>query len=438
MLSYMRCAVFAALALAAIPSLAADAELAGQVEQLVAQLDDRDGAERDAAEKALIELGLASQADGGEAFLALLPESSEEMAQETATRLERIRGEVQSRLARQMVVETRVTLDVTDAPLDDVLVTLQEQTGNRVVDQRDQYGQDAPEKRVTLKVDDVPFWSALDQILDQANMAPYPYAEEGVLALVERDQGVLRRFGRATYAGPFRLEPTQAAARRGLRNPDQSGLEVDLEISWEPRLRPVALVQSAADLAATSDDGLEVPATAEENVFNVEVPSGSFGAEVTIPLRLPAREAATLQSLRGKLTALTPGRVADLRFDDLANAADAVQEVGGVTVTLNRVVQNQALWEVHMRVRVESIDGGSEVQRGWVFQNVTFLEGAGGEILDHAGFETTLQNRSEVGFAYFFELPEGTEIGDYTWVYRTPAAIVELPVEYELNDIPLP
>ena len=49
-----------------------------------------------------------------------------------------------------------------------------------------------------------------------------------------------------------------------------------------------------------------------------------------------------------------------------------------------------------------------------------------------------MQNERETGFAYFFELPEGADIADYTWVYRTPAAIVELPVEYELEEIPLP
>jgi hypothetical protein len=409
-----------------------------RVLELVQRLEAREAADRDAAEKALVALGLESK-DGGEAFLALLPTPSEDMSQEAATRLGRIRGEVQTRLAQQMVVQTRVTFDVKDAPLADVLAEIEKQTGNRVIDNREQYGQEAPEKRVTLKVDDEPFWSALDKILDQTNLAPYPYADEPALALVEREQGMLRRFERAAYAGPFRIEPLRVALERGLRNPAMSGLELDLEISWEPRLRPAALAQAASELKAQTDDDLDVPATAEdEEAFNVEVPSGSFGAEVTVPLRLPARKAGAIKSLRGRLMALVPGRIAELTFDDLAAASDVSQEVGGVTVTLNRVVQNQALWEVHMRIGVDSLQGASDVQRGWVFQNVAFLRNAAGETVDNAGFETTMQNQRETGFAYFFELPEGTQIGDYTWVYRTPAALVDLPVEYELKDIPLP
>ncbi len=429
----------AALSLPGFAMAAAD-ELAAKVERLVTQVDAREAAEREEAEKALIELGLESK-DGGEAFLALLPAASEDMSQEAATRLARVRGEVQTRLATQMVEQTRLSLDVKDAPLGEVLAEIEKQTGNRVIDNREQYGQDAPEKRITIKVDDEPFWAALDKILDEVNMAPYPYADEAALALVEREQGVLRRAGRATYAGPFRLEPIRVATERGLRNPDVSGLELDLEISWEPRLRPVALSQSAADLTAEADDDLEIPSRMEEmegDVFDVEVPSGSFGAEVTVPLRLPAREAGTLKSVRGRMSALVPGRMAELRFDKLAEAADTTQEVGGVAVTLNRVTQNQALWEIHMRVRVDSLEGSGDVRSGWVFQNATFLEDGQGERIDHAGFETTMQNERETGFAYFFELPEGTEIGDYTWVYRTPAAIVNLPVEYELQDIPLP
>lgn len=418
-------------------ALAADESLTDEVEKLVAQMDDRDAAQREAAELALVELGVAAK-DGGEEFFALLPTPNDAMSQETATRLARIREVVQAKLGERAVVQSRVTLDLADVPLADVLKEIEKQTGNRLVDGREANGQDAPELKVTIKLSDVPFWQALDEVLDQVNMSPYPYgAEEGGLSLVARDQGVLRRAGRATYAGPFRIEPMRAASDRGLRNPDSSGLDVDLEVSWEPRLRPVALSQSAEDLAVVADDELEIPATSEGELFNVEVPADATGAEVTLSLRLPAREAKNLKSLKGRMTALVPSRLADVRFENLADGGEQSREIGGVTVTLKRVAQNQSLWEIHMRIAINSQDG-ADVQRGWVFQNETYLEGAGGERVEHGGFETTMQSERETGFAYFFELPEGADIGDYAWVYRTPAGIVELPVDYELEDIPLP
>lgn len=432
---------WAAVAVALLASVqtafAADEKLADDVKKLVAQMDDRDAAQREAAELALVELGAAAK-DGGEEFFTLLPTPSDDMSQETATRLARIREVVQAKLGERVVVQSRVTLDFTDAPLADVLKEIEKQTGNRLVDGRETNGQDAPELKVTIKVADVPFWQALDEVLDQVNLAPYPYGgEEGGLSLVVRDQGVLRRAGRATYAGPFRIEPTRAAADRGLRNPDSSGLDVDLEVSWEPRLRPVALAQDAEDLEVKSDDELEIPATSEGELFNVEVPADATGAEVTLSLRLPAREAKNLKLLKGRMTALVPSRVADVRFENLADGAEQSREIGGATVTLKRVTQNQSLWEIHMRIAIDSQDGAN-VQRGWVFQNETYLEGPDGDRIEHGGFETTMQSDRETGFAYFFELPEGGDISEYTWIYRTPAGIVQLPVEYELADIPLP
>ena len=137
------------------------------------------------------------------------------------------------------------------------------------------------------------------------------------------------------------------------------------------------------------------------------------------------------------MSALVPERIVEFQFTDLAKAKGVEQQQGGVKVILDGTRKNQALWEVHMRVQVESEEAGLKSHRGWVFQNMTYLLDREGEIVDHAGFETTRQSEREIGLAYFFDLPDD-EIGKYTWVYRTPAAIVRVSVEYELKDIPLP
>jgi hypothetical protein len=416
-----------------------DGAAADRIDELVAQLDADEVAEREAAEKELVELGLKGTADTVDAFLNQLPKPDDRMPQEVQTRLARVASEVRKRIATQAVEGTRLTLDVTEAPLEEVLKTIEKQTGNQLTDHREQFGQEAMEKKVTLKIDDEPFWSGLDKMLDAIQMQPYAFSGEETLGLVERDQGALRRAGRgAVYAGPFRIEATNVTAQRGLRAPDQSGLRIDLEIAWEPRLKPIALTQASSDVKVIADDGREVAAASQEAAFDVEIEAGSHASEVTLPLQLPAREAKTLATLTGKLTALVPGRIVELRFDKLAGAKEISQEAGGVTVVLDRAVKNQALWEIHMRIKIESLEAGLESHRGWVFQNITFLEDKTGERLDNAGFETTMQTESEAGFVYLFELPEGREIGDYTWVYRTPAAIISMPVEYKLEEVPLP
>jgi hypothetical protein len=124
------------------------------------------------------------------------------------------------------------------------------------------------------------------------------------------------------------------------------------------------------------------------------------------------------------------------RFDDLMTSIGKSERRGGVQVTIDDVRKNNAIWEVHMRLSLDEDNEALQSHRGWAFQNVSYLVGTDGEPIDNAGFETTRQTRNELGVAYLFDLPEGIE--GLSWVYETPAAIVEMPLEYELTDIELP
>ena len=75
-----------------------------------------------------------------------------------------------------------------------------------------------------------------------------------------------------------------------------------------------------------------------------------------------------------------------------------------------------------------------ESHQGWVFQNQVYLENEKGEREESIGLETMQQDNSKVTIRYLFiEDP-----GNRTLVYKTPAAIVKMPVTIELKKIPLP
>jgi hypothetical protein len=213
---------------------------------------------------------------------------------------------------------------------------------------------------------------------------------------------------------------------------------VQLEVAWEPRLRPLAVTQLAADVHAKCDDGLETPSLAEEVVFDREISAGHHAVEATLPFQLPARRATALATLSGTFTTLVPTRIAEFQFKDLDQAREVTQEDGGVAVTLAQMRKNQDVWEIHMRIAVESDVEALHSHRGWVFENVAELRDGEGNVIENAGLETTMQTADEAGLAYFYELPEGVDVADCTWAYRTPAAIEEVAVEYELRDVMLP
>lgn len=415
----------------------ADKELGRQISRLVQQLDDDRAAERDAAAKQLLELAGATT-DETDRFLELLPQENEQMPLAVRDRLSKIRNEVEERVAKAATTGTTVTFTANNLPLSDVFAAIEKQTGNRMIDNREDQGNEpgANKTQVTIDLKDEPFWSAIDQILDQAKLGVYSYGGENALSIVSTGASGGLRHGRAYYNGPFRIEAVEVQGQRNLRQPEQKSLKLQLEIAWEPRLRPIALSQPAADLKATTDQGSELTLAQPDAVLDVEVPGGTQAAEIILPFELPPRDVKQITSLRGKLLALVPGRQVKFQFHDLGNAAGKTQRRGGVQVTIDDVRKNNEIWEVHMRLALDEDNGALQSHRDWVFQNVSVLVDKDGNTIDNAGLETTRQTRNEVGVAYLFDLPNGIE--GLSWVYETPAAIVELPVEYELNDIELP
>ena len=420
-----------------VTSSQADAELAQQINRLVEQLDDDRAAERDAAEAKLLEIAGTTATDI-DRFLELLPEENDQMPLGVRDRLTTIREQVENRVAKAAVIGTKITLSAKQMPLAETFAEIEKQTGNNLVDNRQGDAPDAAAMsgNVTIELRDEPFWPAVDQILDQLGLSVYNYGGMDALSLVSRPEYEGKRYGRATYSGPLRFEVIEIQSQRSLRQPDRKSLKVQLEVAWEPRLRPIALSQPVDDVTATTDTSEALSVSQPDAVMDVEVPDGTQAAEIILPFELPAREATKLSSLKGRLRALVPGRQVKFEFGDLASAAGKTQRRGGVQVTLDDVRKNNAIWEVHMRMALDEANNALESHRGWVFQNKSYMMGADGEPIENVGLETTRQSRNDVGVAYLFDLPAG--IDGLKWVYETPAAIVELPVEYEIKDIVLP
>ncbi len=330
-----------------------------QIGRLVGQLNDDRAAERDAAEKQLLELAGTSTAQSDH-FLALLPKDNDQMPLAVRDRLSRIRQQVEDRVAKSATSGTTVTLAAKNMPLAEVFKSIEQQTGDKFIDNREEQpdpGQKSPD--ITLDLKDEPFWPAIDRILDQAKLGVYSYGGEEALSIVARGNDDAPRKGRAIYQGPFRMEVLEAQAQRNLRQPNQTSLKLQLEVAWEPRLRPIALSQPVADVHATTDTGRELAISQPDAVQDVEVPNGTQAAEIVLPFELPARDAKKITSLHGKLHALVPGRHVKFQFDDVTKAAGKIQRLGGVQVTLDNVRKNSAVWEVHMRFALDEANGRS-------------------------------------------------------------------------------
>jgi hypothetical protein len=443
----------AGLTLGGVNPGATPRDLPARVAQLVRQLDAPQLADRSAAEEELVRLGPD--------VLPLLPQSSDPSRPEVEWRLRSVRLALQQAAAEASLEPSRVTLRGDALPLAKVLAAIEEQTHNRIIDSREDAGRltksadsvdgrqsgerltkssySTAGKMPALRVDfdKTPFWQAMDQVLDQAGLALYPFGDDHAARIVHADGAEASRSKRASYIGPFRLEVTSVLAQRDLRTPASRVLRLELEAAWEPRLRPIAFEHRLADLRAIDDRGRPLAARSPQADLEVPVEPGPIAKVFSIPLALPPRDAGKIARLHGTLRVLVPGKMETFRFEGLERGASIEKRIAGVTVLLEPVRKGQQGWEAPILVRFDRTQGALASHRNWILGNPAFLERRDGTRIAPGPLpETTQRDAAEVGIRYTFSL-DGP-IKDYAFVYQTPAMIFWTPLEYEIKDIPLP
>jgi hypothetical protein len=405
-----------------------DEGLRTDVRRLVRQLDAAELAQREAAEADLLKRGAA--------ILDLLPTPTDRTSAEVRQRLGRIRQKLQQQAADAAGRATTITLHADAMPLAKALAEFSRQSGNKIVDYRDSFGQPTPDVTVKVNFDKAPFWAALDQMLDQAGLTLYPFGEQPVVNVVAAtEKHPSPRAGRACYSGPFRFEPVRIVARRDPRE-DTGSLVLSVETLWEPRLRLIGLTQRMGDIAATDEKGR--PLAVADAEAQLEIPTGGRvpAVKIDLPFRLPSRDVHRIAKLKGKLQAMIPGKIETFRFGKLGEAKNVEQRIAGVTVTLEKVEKNNDAWEVRMRVQFDDAGDALASHRTWVFNNEAYLEGPDGKAIAYDTYETTRQTKNEVGVAYVFSTEQ--PLDKLTFVYKTPGAIINNTFDYELKDIELP
>ncbi|WP_145087615.1 hypothetical protein [Anatilimnocola aggregata] len=210
---------------------------------LVKQLDSNQLAQRDASEKELVALG----AD----VLEHLPVVNNRTPAEVRNRLTRVRAALLKIAVEAATRPATVSLDGEMNVLE-ALKKITEQTGNAFVDYRERFNQEEKNPKIKVSLEKVPFWQALDTVLDAAELSLYDYDDEAsALAFTNRDGAALKRTGQAFYSGLFRLEPSRIEAVRNLKNPASRSLRLTVDVAWEPR--PIVLQQPLAEVEAKDE-----------------------------------------------------------------------------------------------------------------------------------------------------------------------------------------
>ncbi len=295
-----------------------------RIARLIQQLGSRSYQEREVATAELETLGPTSKKQ-----LESAAQSSEAEVRFRAARL----------LGRLKVAELwqprLVSVHAQDEPAAKVLARLAEQSGNRLFT-GDHFGpfRDTP---VTLELENVPFFRALDEICRRSSNQVRPNYDQRNpgLVLAQGDMGKCP----LAYGGPVRAKIT--TARRVFieeldyepgGNETTHTFQLNLSLMWEDRFRLVAYQSQVEAVEAITDTGAAlgaVPSTPSE--WKTVSPGNR---QVTMGLRLqpPPTAAKTLKTLRLRWGLLAVGDMSAVEVTNFQQSTPHVQDDLELTV----------------------------------------------------------------------------------------------------------
>ncbi len=410
-----------------------------EVRRLVGDLAGETRNQRAAAEKRLLELGppVLPHLPAAE----LLPSNSVREA------VRRIRLELERRQARESILPARVTLDGKHS-LAETLAEITRQTGN-IVDGRS-LPAELLEGPVELKATAVPFWQVVDDLSESLKFR-YEY-DAGLRGLK-----LLAAVGRPApapaigYAGAFRIEApmvsrvTRPAPPRGGANGfalPRNTLQVTLRVRPEPRLRPLFLQFAMSEITARTVDNRELAPLSPDASYDLSLAEGADQSSIQLDYVVPDGVEVGPLALKGKMRCTTAAGNETFRFTGIDKAGDpkagtVSRRRGGVTVSLNRVLHDKRELRIQITVAYETGGPAFESHRTWFLHNEVFLEDSSGKRYRlNGGSETVQQGEGTLGIEYrFVELPD--PLPDFAFVYIAPTLIVDVPIEFEIESVPV-
>ena len=410
---------------------ATDAALKDRVGQLVEKLGSDKAEVRDAAEKALLEIGAKA--------LPLLPEAKGKKGDEREARVEKLREALRDAQEPTNLGASLITIQVEKVRLSEAIRALQKQSGNLISEQRDE----PTNPSFDLDIKEKPFFEALDEIAAKAEIGLNFFTGDGSIGLVDRPaMNAAAKPERAPdapkvlYPGPFRVAFKQITARR-VFEAGSADANAQFEVAWEPRLRPMLLALKAEDFKIVDDRGEPVaPSVLKESSSVVLRPENPL-AEVNVNMVAPSRKAGRLASFKVKADVTVPAAQRTFTFANLAAKGVKVKQ-GDITVTLESVEVDEQVWKVNVEVDYPGEGPAFESYQQGLFNNRLWLRRKDGSRFEHnGGMSQNAGGGGKLAFEYLFVDAPGKP-ADYQFLYETPSKVVTIPLEFEYQDVPLP
>ena len=320
-------------------------------------------------------------------------------------------------------------------PLKTALADLDQQTTNLVADQM---GDPDPVFNLKPGLEGVTFWQALDAIAEKAGGRVDLHPREGGIALTKRPAGWKPPL--VSHSGLFRITLNALTSKLDLES-DARACTASVEVAWEPHLLPLLLETRPRSLKVQDDAGKAVPVGAATSSLAPVDGRTSLSFDVALPS--VERGVKKLSLVEGELYAVAPTKMLTFSFDALTAApgdARLQQTQEEVECRVARVVEEDDRWSVAIELEYPEGNVHLDSYQSWVVNNEIYLEGKDGDRLPSSSYLLEGSTPRHATLTYHFTDKERMKRGLGVWklVYRTPALVVKVPIQFSFRDVPLP
>ncbi len=394
------------------------------VEALSKQLDATKESERDAAEKALWELGPEA--------LDFLPPISEALSAEQQMRIERLREKLNAERTMDLQEPRRVSV-IGRMSAYKALEAISTQSRNRIPMSTFR-GVEEFSTENEYAIEDMVYWEAIDKILAGAGwrIEPLTVDNDQYASKVEIVAEETAENPGVEYVGVLRIEPLTVTRTIGIHRAAVERSSLELMVHWEPRLQPMYIGFDFPSHRIETADGQTL--TVRGGLASESMPAGSQML-ANLEFTSPVGSGGTITEWNGQIKMVIPGRRGTVEFSDLEGEEVQALEVRDMRVELESAKKNRDIYEIKLGLSLKS-QPKEEILQGWILQGNAFLVDSDGNRVEHAGWSTHRWDAKEIGVSFLFDI-EG-ELSDYRLVVQAPESVIEQTLDYTLRNIPLP
>jgi len=289
------------------------------------------------------------------------------------------------------------------------------------------------DRQVMLDLQSVPFWEAVERL---AQAADHRLAVSGPKISLFREP---YRKVPVDLEGPFRTVVKKSHSKLDVET-GQRTCEVQIQIVWEPKFKAFYVETPAKSMSAANDTGKSLRMIDDGSS---KMPVAGQSAEITLRLADIPRSMQQIAQLQGLVKIVGTTQLLQFTFEAGKTGETTTQRQSGVAATFSRFQKRSRVWTA--QVQFEYPKGGPEFEsfQSFLLDNECWLQRPDGAKFPSTGFEVGGERGGGILVSYHFQENHKTgfaldDARGWKLVVRTPGPIIEVPLRFTLEQVPLP